>query len=66
MRIWIGKGQLPNGRKHWNLGLHIYEDEGLEPRAVVQAVEKSLVEHFPNTALVRAKAVRELLGRPER
>ena len=27
MRIWLGKGVLPTGRKHVNVGLHIYEDE---------------------------------------
>jgi hypothetical protein len=64
MRIWLGKGQLPDGRKHYNLGLHIYEDEGIEVRKVIKAVEGSLAKHFPNTGVTESKAVRELLMKP--
>ena len=53
MRIWLGKGQLPDGRKHYNLGLEV--------RKVIEAVEGSLAEHFPNAGITESKAVRELL-----
>ena len=30
MRVWLGRGVLPGGRKHMNVGVHSYEDEGIE------------------------------------
>ena len=56
MRIWLGRGVLPNGRKHMNVGVHIYEDEGIE------VIQESLAKHFPSAEIVSAKAVRELFG----
>ena len=62
MRIWLGRGVLPNGRKHMNGGLHIYEDEGIEARKVIEVIQGSLAKHFPDAQIIRAKAVRELFG----
>ena len=62
MRIWLGRGVLPNGRKHMNVGLHIYEDEGIEVRKVIEVVQESLSKNFPSAEIIRAKAVRELCG----
>ncbi len=62
MRIWLGRGVLPNGRRHMNVGLHIYEDEGIEVQRVIEVIRESLTRHFPSAQIVRARAVRELLG----
>jgi hypothetical protein len=45
MRIWLGRGVLPNGRKHMNVGLHIYEDEGIEVRKVIEVIQESCAEN---------------------
>ena len=38
MRILLGRDVLPNGRNHMNVGLHIYEDESIEVRKVIEVV----------------------------
>ena len=45
IRIWLGRGVLPNGRKHMNVGLHIYEDEGIEVRKVIEVIQESCAEN---------------------
>ena len=62
MRIRLGRGVLPNGRRHMNVGLHIYEDEGIDVQRVIEVIQESLTRHFPNAQIVRARAVRRLFG----
>jgi len=62
MRIWLGRGVLPNGRRHMNVGVHIYEDEGIEVQRVIEVIQETLTRHFPNAQMVRARAVRRLFG----
>jgi hypothetical protein len=65
MRIWLGRGVLPNGRKHMNVGIHFYEDEGVEVRRVIKVIQGSLEQHFPDAEIIRARAVRKLFGERE-
>ena len=62
MRIWLGKGVLPGGKKHVNIGTHIYEDEGIEVQKVIKVIQESLKKNFPAAQIVKSKSVRELLG----
>jgi len=65
MRIWLGRGVFPSGRKHMNVRVHIYEDEDIEVRKVIEVIQETLTRHFPNAEIVRAKAVRKLFGERE-
>jgi len=62
MRIWLGRGMLPSGRRHLNVGLHIYEDEGISVEEVIKAIEEALKRQFHNVEVTRSKAVRELFS----
>ncbi len=62
MRIWLGRGVLPSGRKHMNVGVHIYEDENIEVKKVIKIIQDSLARNFPNAEVIKSKAVRELFG----
>lgn len=64
MRIWLGQGTRASGRKHQNIGLHIYEDEGLNLAEVIQVVEAALRTHFPNQEITMSRSVRNALGEP--
>ena len=60
MRIWLGKGIQPSGRRHLNVGLHVYEDEGVAVDEIIKVIEEALKRQFPSTEVTRSKAVREL------
>lgn len=62
MRIWLGRGILPGGRRHLNVGLHIYEDEGIDVEQVIQVIEEALKRQFPSVEVTRSRAVRELFS----
>jgi len=36
MRVWLGRGVLSNGRKDMNVEFHIYKDESIEVRKVIE------------------------------
>ena len=63
MRIWLGRGTLPSGRRHHNIGIHIYEDEGVDITSVVAEIEALLHRQFPRVEITRSRRVRELLGK---
>ena len=45
-----------------NIGVHIYEDEGIVVKKVIDLIQHSLAKNFPQAKIIRAKAVRELFG----
>ena len=62
MRIWLGRGVLPNGRKHMNVGLNIYGDGGKEEvRKVIEIIHESLAKHFPDAQILRYGKAKEVI-----
>ena len=53
MRIWLGKFKSTRRRgRNWNIGVHVFEDEGIPIKDVVSTVEDSLREKFPQIEIV--------------
>ncbi len=62
MRIWLGrfKGARRRGR-NWNVGVHVYEDEGVPVRDVIEALKDVLSSRFPSAEIVESPSVKEAL-----
>ena len=46
MKIWLGRGVLPNGRKHRMLGLSIiYEGENIEVCKIIEVIQERCSEN---------------------
>lgn len=45
----IGLAREERSRKHWHIGVHVYDDEKLDHARVLQIVDLALRKHFPKS-----------------
>lgn len=62
MRLWLGEFKQTRSRgRNWNIGLHVYEDEGIPVADVLRAIQDTLDSRFPTAQVVISPSAKNAL-----
>jgi hypothetical protein len=59
MREWCGRGA--RARPHWNIGVHVYDSENVDPKDVASAIDDTLRKKFPTAQITKSPKFKNLL-----
>jgi len=59
MREWCGRST--KSKHHWNIGVHVYDDEGIDHKEVARVIDETLQKRFPSSKIIKSPKFEGLL-----
>lgn len=63
MRLWCGRsgGKGRGGKPHWNISVHVYDEEDIDSKEVARAMDDTLRRMFPSAQIKRSPSFESLI-----
>lgn len=60
MRLWCGRSGR-TGKPHWNISVHVYDEENVDSKEVARTINDVLQRRFPSAQIKRSPSFESLI-----
>jgi hypothetical protein len=60
VREWCGRSER-TGNPHWNISVHVYDEEDIDPKEVASTIDDALQRRFPSAQIKKSPSFENLI-----